>query len=102
MDRGVNMIDLNVFLKNNQSNLVLTKKIFLKNSISFKPVFYPRLAWVFNRVKSNQSFYLFFLKLELVHTLGRHGSRSTCQTNSSFVIRVIIVLLILTLNIKSC
>jgi hypothetical protein len=35
------------FKKNNQNNLILTKKIQKKKSMGFWPIFYPGLTWVF-------------------------------------------------------
>ena len=87
----------NFFKKNNQRNLILT--IFFKKSTCFGPMFYPGSTWVFYQVRLSQSF-LYFFKLGSVQALGWFGFRPICQVNPSFIIKIIIVLLILSLNKK--
>ena len=93
----VNLVDLFFFL-NNQSNLIQT--IFLYNNNGFLTCVSSQvdLGFLSGLVKLNLP--LFFFKLELVQAPGQSGSGSTRQVSHSFITRVIIILLILTLNIN--
>jgi hypothetical protein len=87
-----------IFFLNNQSNLIQT--IFLYNNNGFLTCVSSQvdLGFLSGLVKLNLP--LFFLKLELVQAPGQSGSGSTRQVSHSFITRVIIILLILTLNIN--
>jgi hypothetical protein len=70
----VNPIDPNKN-KNNQSDLVLTNFFFPKKSMIFLSGFYPGLAWVFDWVKSSQSF-IFFLNPNQFRSRVNQSSQS--------------------------
>jgi len=83
-----------IFLRNNQSNLILTKNIFQKSQQVFCPCFIPRWLGFFTKSsRVNPSFILSY-------TWTSSSLWSTHQINLYFITKVIIILLISTLNIN--